>query len=122
MTVLDRFYNKIIIQSNGCHIFDGALSSSGHCMFFIKGPNITIGAHVFAWILYNKRFPIEDIHHKCENKKCVNPDHLEELNRSSHMKIHHKYCKYGHDLSIVGQNKSGACKLCVKEYNKNYVR
>jgi hypothetical protein len=49
-----------------------------------------IGAHR---VLYEARKgPIPrgyHLHHKCENPRCVNPDHLEPMTMSDHMKLHH---------------------------------
>lgn len=37
-----------------------------------------------------------------------------------------QFCKYGHDFQLFGKTKSGACKICFKEYgckyNKEYNR
>jgi len=31
-----------------------------------------------------------DLHHKCYNKGCINPDHLEAMSHSEHMKLSRK--------------------------------
>jgi hypothetical protein len=31
-----------------------------------------------------------DLHHLCENKLCVNPDHLQEIPRSDHLRLRGK--------------------------------
>jgi hypothetical protein len=46
-------------------------------------------AHVVAWEAING--PVPDggvVHHGCENKGCVNPDHLELKTRPDHTSLH----------------------------------
>ena len=44
-------------------------------------------AHRFAWMLEHGEIPPgKDIHHKCANKSCVNPAHLEAISHKANMK------------------------------------
>lgn len=46
-------------------------------------------AHVKMWEDANGPKPQGvDLHHRCGRKSCVNPDHLEVLTRSEHVKRH----------------------------------
>ena len=47
-------------------------------------------AHRVSWRYHNnwKKIPKGyDIHHRCTNRRCVNPDHLELLSKTNHMRL-----------------------------------
>ena len=89
--IVDKFKRKLSNKSTGCIEFTGTKSDKGYGMLNcsrIEGtPASWVKAHRFAYALYygfdklpkgtdttQKR---KVIHHKCENKACVNPLHLE---------------------------------------------
>lgn len=87
--LLERFYANIEELSNGCHIWKGPVTQGGYGQIMTNSYLETIiSVHVFAWILYYKRLPKGDLHHKCPLKRCCNPEHLEELTRSEHTRRH----------------------------------
>ena|SRR3990167_3395166 len=72
---------KFLIKDNGCWIWVGANNNRGYPRVGIGIGNKMAPAHRF---FYEKKFGIKitedkDAHHKCNNKKCVNPDHIEIL-------------------------------------------
>ena len=73
----------------GCAIWTSGTSGSG------KGGNYprmcldgaTVAAHRAAWINENGMIPPrKQIDHKCRNRLCVNPDHLELVTHRENMR------------------------------------
>lgn len=49
----------------------------------------TLPAHRVEWEAVNGPIPKDyELHHKCENRGCVNPDHLQPVHESKHRRLH----------------------------------
>lgn len=106
----------------GCREWQGATDSRGYgvlCFTAITGSNQTIRAHRAAWALTHGSLPDSGhIHHTCENKRCVNPDHLQLLTPRQHLRAHNgDTCAAGHGPAHWRIRASGSrfCRECDRQ-------
>ena len=70
-----RFNERYVVVSSGCWEWTAPLIEEGYGQMSYFG--ITEKAHRVSWILHVSSIPKGMcIIHKCNNRKCVNPDHL----------------------------------------------
>lgn len=66
---------KSKLQKNKCWEFSGNITKKGYGAFVHKG--VTVSAHRISWLLFNGGgFTALNVLHKCDNRKCFNPEHL----------------------------------------------
>jgi HNH endonuclease len=97
-TPLDRFLSRVSKIPGGCWEWIGYRDPRGYCRFHPDGsraasrrPGFVVLSH--RWSYEHFVGPVPDgmeVHHKCEVRWCVNPDHLETVPISAHRSHHAK--------------------------------
>lgn len=75
----ERFWSKVskVPGDDGCWEWQASLHHSGYGQFFMKGRGRPIMAHRISWELTHGDIPTGIlVLHKCDNRKCVRPEHL----------------------------------------------
>lgn len=118
---IDDLFNKIkdniIEDSSGCWIWRGKKNDEGYG--YVRYENKYMYSHRIFYIYYNRQYPYI-VHHKCNNKSCCNPNHLESVSSSSNSKQRNgdlflkqsKLFKYKDD--IITLRKSGHSFSSIK--------
>ncbi len=79
------------IRKDGHDIWTAHKNAQGYGRITVshKGKRFTLQAHRAIWAAHNGKWPtrFQDIHHKCGNKSCVNPNHLEAVKAVEHSKV-----------------------------------
>jgi hypothetical protein len=77
-----RFMKYVSKDENGCWRWTGGRAITGYCSFFYNGSCVL--AHRAAMLVFKKLdafTPGMQVAHSCNNRDCVNPDHLSEKTR-----------------------------------------
>jgi hypothetical protein len=104
-------------------------------LLFVNGSGY-IKAHRFSYKLYKGRIPAGYVvDHLCQNKLCVNPDHLEAVTSEVNiMRGHHPttinrdktHCIRGHPLrgqNLMHRYDGGReCRTCYRDYHRAYYQ
>lgn len=116
------------VDSNGCWIWLGCLNHGyARCRWRKK----RIMVHRLS---YMERYGIIDsslsIDHLCNNRSCVNPEHLQNISLKENQKrsndiikarvIERGTCFNGHRSTSENLRKNGVCKICANERNREY--
>ena len=87
------FAENIKECENGCHEWLRCKDTKKYGRIVTRDTGkrlVTVSAHELAFVLYHKRQPYGELHHKCKNKSCVNPEHLVDISRLRHKRLHNK--------------------------------
>jgi hypothetical protein len=114
---------KYTIRKGDCILYTGKLSAQGYVTIRynkkLYSVHRLIAAQKAQVNFETLSFDI-DAHHSCQNRNCLNIEHLELIAKCLHPTVGNikMICKRGHDISIVGRRSNGQCIACYKEDNK----
>jgi len=124
-SLISRLNARIDIDASGCWLWTGALGLHGYGRFKVSGA-IGLPAHRVVYEAF--REPIPDghvLHHVCERKLCVNPDHLQVMSATEHNALTQRaktHCPHGHEYTpentIRWADGKRRCKACDRARNR----
>src|SRR4029077_7084384 len=119
--------------NTSCWLWIAGLSKSGYGKVQERNSRKTYRAHRYVFGLVKGQFKGQ-LDHRCCQKSCVNPDHLEIVTQKENMARHFQkqtHCRRGHPLSgfnLIFRNKGHqgqrwrACRICTYRVNNDYNR
>jgi hypothetical protein len=111
-------------HDNGCWEWIGGKNNIGYGMFR-DGPKMRTAHRVSYEIFNNKKIPkYMCVLHKCDNPRCVNPDHLWLGSHKDNTKdmIHKGRSKYfGNRYRLGSKMPLATCKYCGKTQAVNLI-
>lgn len=120
-----RFFSKIRIHENGCHLWVGVTDRAGYGQFKLNYRQEK--AHRVAYFLHHGQIDKTlTIDHLCAYKSCVNPNHLRLVsirenvlasNNAAAINAKKTHCKRGHEFTPENTGKSKKGRYCIKCHN-----
>lgn len=126
LTTSERFWVKVE-KTDTCWLWIAAVSGSGYGNFYIgkvDGRYVNVPAHRWAW-QDSGRALIEglELDHICRNRKCVNPDHLQQVTHRENvllgispwaLRAQVTHCPAGHEYTEQNtvMDKGRRCRTC----------
>lgn len=113
----ERFASKAELLPDGCHGWKGGVYGKGYSLFTINGKNYRAHRVIYVWT-YGE--PNCDIHHTCDNRWCVNPEHLvvAAAGQPHHRGPSPNFCAHGHEFTLentyINPREERQCRICLR--------
>lgn len=130
---MKRFWSKVE-KTEGCWNWTACLTHDGYGRFSLKRKARL--AHVISYLLSGNEIPDGmTLDHKCRNRKCVNPDHLEPKTGKENVLCGESFsaknarkteCVNGHELTqentYIRPNGNRDCRACIRTRGNKYSK
>ena len=120
MSDLTRFLSKVKIVESGCHEWQSTLHRDGYGKFWFAKKQTQ--SHRVSYILQIGEIPNGLwVLHKCDNRKCVNPEHLYLGNAKQNMLDKVARCRWWGRMTIPFETVEACRKLYADGWSQQKI-
>jgi hypothetical protein len=118
--ILNKLLLRTVISENGCMEFKGYIQNSGYGRATVQRKTDYVHRHIYR--LSKGVIPEKmDVCHSCDNKKCINPDHLFVGSRKENMQDAVKKNRQSQGFMLPQTKLTKQKKEAIVEMAKNNI-